>query len=68
MSVAAVLPLPGRGRLDVARIGAPGAGSLSLPGQEGLAGASVGQSVFSRHLLQGHALEEMDRSLRRSGV
>lgn len=60
MSVAVALPLPGRGRLDVARIGPAGAGGLSLPGQEGLTRAGVGESVLSCHLLQGHTLEEME--------
>lgn len=59
MSVATLLPLPGRRRLDMAWVGAPGTGGLSLPGQEGLTGASVGESVFSRPLLQGHALKKM---------
>lgn len=49
-------PLPRRRLLHVARIRAPGAGGLSLPGQEGLTGAGVGESVFSRLLLQGHTL------------
>lgn len=57
---ACLQPLPGRGRLDVAWIGAAGAGGLSLPGQERLTRASVGESVFSRHLLQGHTLKKMD--------
>lgn len=64
MSVATLLPLPGRGRLDMSWIGAAGTGGLSLPGQEGLTGASVGQSVFSRHLLQGHTLKKMDGVIR----
>lgn len=40
----------------MAWIRAAGAGGLSLPGQEGLTGAGVGKSVFSRLLLQGHSL------------
>lgn len=58
------VPLPGGGRLDVSRVGAAGTGGLSLPGQEGLTRASVGQSVFSRHLLQGHTLKKMDVLIR----
>lgn len=68
MSVATLLPLPGRGRLDVSWIGAAGAGGLSLPGQEGLTGAGVGESVFSRHLLQGHTLKKRDATVRRSSL
>lgn len=50
--------LPGGRRLDVSWIGAAGAGGLSLPGQEGLARARVGEPVLRRHLLEGHALED----------
>lgn len=63
-SAAALRPLPGGRRRDVAGEGAAGAGGLSLPGQEGLTRARVGQPVFSRHLLQGHALKEMDALVR----
>lgn len=64
VSADTLLPLPGRRRLDMAQIGAAGTGGLSLPGQEGLTGASVGESVFSRHLLQGHTLKKMDVLIR----
>lgn len=47
----------------MARVGAPGAGGLSLSGQERLTGAGVGKSVFSRLLLQGHTLQRHRRAL-----
>lgn len=53
--------LPCGSWLNVARIGAACAGGLSLPGQEGLTRTGVGKSVFSRLLLQRHALCESTR-------
>ena len=50
--------LPCGSWLDVAGVRAAGAGGLSLPGQEGLAGAGVGKSVLSRLLLDSHALRK----------
>lgn len=61
-------PLPRRRLLHVARVRAPRAGGLSLPGQEGLTGAGVGQSVFSRLLLQGHPLRTETRTDHHRGL
>lgn len=49
-------PLPGSSGLDMSRVRAAGAGGLSLTGQEGLTRPTVGQTVLSRLLLQGHSL------------
>lgn len=48
--------LPGGSGLDMSRVRAAGAGGLSLASKEGLTRPTIGQTVLSRLLLQGHSL------------